>query len=126
MLAGSESAGIDLSELGCAHRLAGGEIRNAAMKEIFLADVRGQLLAAPLLGQIRPSGTVRDRPPFETGAEDRGLNLRAADNRLQELLKDHLRALFLKEIHVLEAPQPRKISRASGRLCRWPCSASPV
>jgi hypothetical protein len=30
MLAGSESAGIDLSELGCAHRLAGGEIRNAA------------------------------------------------------------------------------------------------
>ena len=83
MLAGSESAGIDLSELGCAHRLAGGEIRNAAMKAIFHADMRGQPLAAPLLGEsvrleLSEIGRLSHRHT-ETGAEDRGLILRAAD-----------------------------------------------
>lgn len=108
------SEDIDLRALGDAHQLSGGEIRNAAMKAIFLADRRGARLDRDLAEEaVRQElfelGRLSRSTPADT-APDHGILLRAIGNTLRTHMETHLRELFLKEIHVLEgAPTERNL-----------------
>ncbi len=102
---------VDLATPARLHRLAGGEIRNAALKAIFLAERDGQpvsqdhldrAVALELLelGRIsrREAHHGRDGGP----APDRGQLLRRAIDALQDVLEAYLRPRFLKEIHIVQ------------------------
>ncbi|MEQ1955816.1 AAA family ATPase [Mesorhizobium yinganensis] len=109
-------AGVDLAALGAAHQLSGGEIRNAALKAVFLADQRGvpigqALLEAAVRLELYEMGRL-SRDPSDAGvAEDRGAVLRGAARALKEALDGHLRSVFLKEIHIQEgAPTEKALS----------------
>lgn len=110
-----QSANIDLCALGHAHRLSGGEIRNAAMKAVFLADRRGAPLDRALAEEavrleLFELGRL-SRSAAPGAAPDHGALLRAVGNVLRARMEAHLRDLFLKEIHVLEgAPTERNLS----------------
>lgn len=108
LLAGRGARDVEYGALGRDYRLSGGEIRNAAMKAIFLADRRDapldQALAeeAVRLELFELGRLSRTRDPKDE--VDRGFLLRAVGNCFQDLMDAHLRGLFLKEIHVLEGP----------------------
>ncbi|MGS2617461.1 ATP-binding protein [Micromonospora sp. LZ34] len=100
---------VDLGRLAKAHRLAGGDIRNAALKAVFLAHRRGtplrqddleRAIALELLEMGRlsrqPDGAQPGRRP-----PDRGELLRAGLDDLHDQLVLCLRQRFLKEIHVV-------------------------
>ncbi|MFV0524138.1 MAG: AAA family ATPase [Acidimicrobiales bacterium] len=102
---------LDLAAVGRDHRLAGGDIRNAALKAVFLAEERGDRVgredldrAVALemleLGRLsrRPAGAEVDDGHVEA---DRGTLLRSCLEALRDRIDDHLRSRFLKEIHVV-------------------------
>jgi len=118
MMLGAECAAtLDLPSIGRQHKLSGGEIRNAAMKAVMLADERGQQVDAELLEEsirleLFELGRLSSLTSSASADEpSRGALLREAGNGLQSALEAHLRNLFLKEIHVLEgAPTERHLS----------------
>jgi AAA+ superfamily predicted ATPase len=95
---------VDLGRLAQDHRLAGGDIRNAALKALFLAHRRGgpvaqddleRAVALELLEMGRLSR--RGQPPDP----DRGELLRACLDDLHDQLDACLRSRFLKEVHLV-------------------------
>jgi hypothetical protein len=100
---------VDLGRLAKAHRLTGGDIRNAALKALFLAHRRHaaighddleQAIALELLEMGRLSRQT-DLPPDATVEPDRGELLRASLDDLHDQLSVWLRQRFLKEIHIV-------------------------
>lgn len=101
---------LDLARLAHAHRLSGGEIRNAALKAIFMAEqqdtavdeaVLGQAVAVELLELGRLSRRTAD------GADLGTLALKVVQ-ALAERVEAHLSTTFLKEIHVVHGPPTRE------------------
>lgn len=113
----ARSADLDLAEVAREHRLAGGDIRNAALRAVFLAEQRGdvvgrkdveQAVALEMLEMGRLSRRPRDD---ESAAPDRGELLRAFVTDLTDQLEDYLRARFLKEIHLVHgSPTDERLS----------------
>lgn len=109
---------LDLSSLGEEYRLSGGEIRNAAMKAVFLADNRAIPLDHTLVEEavrleLYELGRLSRLVPSDDAAVDRGTQLRAVGTALRMRMEKHLRTLYLKEIHVLEGAPTEK--RLAGR-----------
>jgi hypothetical protein len=109
---------IDLDAIARAHRLSGGEIRNAALKAIFLAEQDGaplerahldRAIALELLELGRLSGRAAAGAP-----PDRGSLLRAFGEAVERILREHLRGRFMKEIHVVHGA-PTKEALAGKR-----------
>jgi MoxR-like ATPase len=103
----------DLAAVGAAHALSGGEIRNAALKAVFLADQRGVALDQALLDEavrleLFEMGRLARDPANAGVPDDRGAVLQAVARALRDMLEAHLRAVFLKEIHILEGPPTEK------------------
>ncbi len=115
---------VDLTELARTHRFSGGDIRNAALRAIFLAHRRGgpvtqadleraielELLEMGRLSRREPDRTADrpadrggQRPAGETGQRpaDRGELMRGMLDALEELLDRALRVRFRNEIHVV-------------------------
>ncbi|MFE9692365.1 AAA family ATPase [Micromonospora sp. NPDC005806] len=116
LLLPAERAGdVDLDELAREHRLAGGDIRNAALRAVFLAAARGEqvghkdldrAVALELLELGRLSRRRRDGEPA-----DRGEVLRAFVDDLDAYLEEELRGRFLKEIHLVHgSPTDERLS----------------
>ncbi|HEX2064905.1 MAG TPA: ATP-binding protein [Acidimicrobiales bacterium] len=116
MLAGGmqRADDVDLASLAHAHRLAGGDIRNAALKAIFLAHRTGRPLAQDDLEravalELLEMGRLSRREDSELrmaeGADgvgpDRGELLRACLDDVHDQLDAYLRGRFLKEIHLV-------------------------
>jgi SpoVK/Ycf46/Vps4 family AAA+-type ATPase len=95
------------------HRLSGGEIRNATVKAVFLAEQDGAALCADHLHegvrlQALESGRVSRTV---AAAPDGGAVLRGLVEQLDEVLRDHLAACFRKEVHVVHgAPTEERLS----------------
>ncbi|MCB9947540.1 MAG: AAA family ATPase [Rhodospirillaceae bacterium] len=113
---GVERAGdIDIDTLAARHRLAGGEIRNAALKAIFLAEQDGRPVGQAHLErgvalELLELGRISRRPPDGGDAggtgtlpePDRGQLLRRCADVIQDVLEAYLRPRFLKEIHIVQ------------------------
>ncbi len=116
------SGKLDLKAIAHTHRLAGGDIRNAALRAIFLAKEERQELSNALveraialelleLGRLSRRKTESDA--VAAGA-DRGQLLRAYVEALQSSLEEYLRVQFMKEIFVLHG-SPTKENLAGKR-----------
>ena len=100
---------VDLARIAGAHRLAGGDIRNAALKAIFLAHRRGEPVSQADLErgvalELLEMGRLSRRVEFASGPDgdaDRGELLRACLDDVHDQLERYLRARFLKEIHLV-------------------------
>jgi hypothetical protein len=102
---------VDLRRLAHTHRLSGGDIRNAALKAVFLAHRRGgpvtqddldHAVALELLEMGRLSRRAQRMGPHgQALAADRGELLRACLDDLHDQLDAALRPRFLKEIHLV-------------------------
>lgn len=98
---------LDLAETAREHRLAGGDIRNAALRAVFLAEQRGEAVGRKDVDQavaleMLELGRLSRRPSDGAAtAPDRGQLLRAFVDDLTDQLETHLRAAFLKEIHLV-------------------------
>jgi len=114
------SPAVDLEAIAEAHRLVGGEIRNAALKAIFLAARKGvpldqkQLKAAIAL-ELLELGRISRKPVSEGADElvdaDRGQLLRACVEALEDIIESYLRPRFMKEIHVVHgSPTEEKLT----------------
>ena len=112
--------GLDLDAIARAHRLAGGDISNAALKAIFLAEQLRVDLGQPELEravalELYELGRLSRREVRRKGAEpDRGELLRGFVEALETLLEDHLRGRFAKEIHIVHGA-PTKEALAGKR-----------
>ncbi|APR75673.1 Cell division protein FtsH [Minicystis rosea] len=96
---------LDLSAVARAHRLSGGEIRNVALKAIFLAEQEGAPLAQAhveraVATELLEMGRLARRPT-ERAMLDRGALLRELIEALERIVDEHLRARFAKEIFVI-------------------------
>ncbi|WP_375758535.1 AAA family ATPase [Corallococcus exercitus] len=103
---------LDLAGLAQRHRLAGGDIRNAALKAIFLAEQAGAPLAQEHLEravalELYELGRLSRRPEADAPA-DAGTRLRRVAEVFQEALDSQLRQHFLKEIHILHGSPTRE------------------
>jgi hypothetical protein len=106
-----QEAGLDLKRLAERHTLSGGDISNAALRAIFLADREerplsqdhlDQAIATELLEQGRLSRRPAPGAPDGTpGEPDRGQLVRALTDRLEAELTGQLRRRFLKEVHLV-------------------------
>jgi len=111
MLAGRDGE-IDHDRLA-GHRLAGGDIRNAALKAIFLAEREAIPLAQrhverAIALELYELGRLSR---VEGGADDRGGPLRDLIEALEAELEASLRQRFLKEIHFVHgAPTKEAIA----------------
>lgn len=112
--------GLDLAAVGMRSDLSGGDIANAALRAIFLADRDGgpvtqdrleRAVALELMEQgrlsRRPDDVAAGLPP------DRGLLLRAFVDVVEARVREALRAHFLKEVHVVHGSPSE--DRLSGR-----------
>lgn len=97
---------LDLATIAKAHRFTGGDIRNAALRAIFLAHRRGgpvkqadieRAVDLELLEMGRLSR--RDRP--SNRGSDRGELMRRTLDTLEDVLDGALRSRFRNEIHVV-------------------------
>jgi hypothetical protein len=105
------TADVDLESLARSYRLAGGEIRNAALKAIFLAESEGQAVRQAHLEhavalELLELGRISRRPAAAgdggtTPLADRGQLLRGCGEALQDAVEAYLRPRILKEIHVI-------------------------
>jgi len=111
---------LDLTAIARAHRLAGGDIANAALKAIFLAEREGSALQQSHLEravalELYELGRLSRRDLPEQGQEaDRGDLLRGFVEALESVLSDHLRRRFAKEIHIVHGA-PTKEALAGKR-----------
>lgn len=101
--------GLDLRAVADAHKLSGGEIRNAALKAVFLADERKTPLSATVLNEairmeLHELGRLAREDPAEGLPKDAGVALRSAVEALDDALETHLRAVFVKDIHIIVGP----------------------
>ncbi|SDZ15081.1 ATPase family associated with various cellular activities (AAA) [Micromonospora pattaloongensis] len=100
---------VDLGRLAKAHRLAGGDIRNAALKAVFLAHRRGAPvgqddLERAIALELLEMGRLSRQPDGALSGPrlpDRGELLRTGLDDLHDQLAVCLRQRFLKEIHVV-------------------------
>ncbi len=97
------AADVDLPALAEEHRFSGGEIRNAALKAIFLAEqaeapVDQATIQRAIALELLELGRLARTTP---AAVDRGVLVRAFEEALRAAIEAHLRACFLKEVHVL-------------------------
>jgi hypothetical protein len=100
------TADVDLDRVAKAQRLSGGDIRNAALKAVFLADRRGGPVTAADLDravalELLELGRLSRRESTADPAADRGRLLRGCLDDLHEQLSACLRRQFLKEIHLV-------------------------
>jgi SpoVK/Ycf46/Vps4 family AAA+-type ATPase len=114
MLTGSAGQ-IDLDRIA-RQRLAGGDIRNAALKAIFLAQAEGAALAQHHLDravalELYELGRLSRRTPQE---DDVGGVLRSLTLAIETILEQGLRQRFLKEIHLIHGA-PTKETLAGRR-----------
>jgi hypothetical protein len=103
--------GLDLKRLAERHVLSGGDITNAALRAIFLADreggpVRQDHLDRAVATELLEQGRLSRRSPLDTPdgtrvRPDRGQLVRALTDRLEAELTRQLRGRFLKEIHLI-------------------------
>ena len=111
---------VDLEAIAEVHRLVGGEIRNAALKAIFLAERDDSLLNKEHLTraialELLELGRISRQPPSK-GADDlveadRGQLLRACVEALEDAIESYLRPRFMKEIHVVHgSPTEEKLT----------------
>jgi AAA+ superfamily predicted ATPase len=106
---------LDLEALAQRHRLAGGDIRNAALKAIFLAEQEGALLGqAHLERAVALELYELGRLSRRDQNEDAGVWLRRISESLQEVLEGELRRRFFKEVHVVHG-SPTKEALAGRR-----------
>jgi hypothetical protein len=115
MLAGCAGAELDLEAIG-RQRLAGGDIRNAALKAIFLAQREGGALTQAHLEravalELYELGRLSRRALAD---DDVGFQLRSLTEALEGLLEPELRQRFLKEIHLIHGA-PTKETLAGRR-----------
>ncbi|MFO1026450.1 MAG: ATP-binding protein [Acetobacteraceae bacterium] len=117
---------LDLAKIARQHRLSGGEIRNVALRAIFLAEAERAKLAAhhveeAIAVELLELGRLSRRPPGSAGpgvhdpdgeaGSDRGHRLRAVGDLLESALEPTLRALFRKEIHLVQgSPTDRNLA----------------
>ena len=122
---------LDLAQLAAAHRLSGGEIRNAALRSIFLAEseavplaarhveeaIAVELLELGRLSRRRDDFFSRDLAIDGTLDRDcahnvdRGQLLRATGELLESVLEPALRRQFRKEIHLVQgSPTERTLA----------------
>ena len=109
-----------------AHRFTGGDIRNAALRAIFLAHRRGgpvrqaDLERAVELELLEMGRLSRRDLAEESRPADRGELMRRTLDALEDLLDGALRARFRNEIHVVHgAPNAgQRRSPSPGRLGR--------
>jgi MoxR-like ATPase len=112
--------GLDLEALGRAHRLAGGDIANAALRAIFLAERGGEpvenhhLERAVALELMELGRLSRRVPPRDDDPRDAGMLLKLFVEALSSLLEEHLRRRFIKEIHLVHGA-PTKEALAGRR-----------
>lgn len=104
LLPSSRAPDLDLDALAREHRLAGGDIRNAALRAVFLAEARGEPVGPKDVDravalELLELGRLSRRPG--SGSADRGAVLRAFVDDLDAYLEDELRDLFLKDIHLV-------------------------
>ena len=103
--------GLDLKRLAERHVLSGGDITNAALRAIFLADresvpLNQDHLDRAVATELLEQGRLSRRPALGTpdgtlGEPDRGELVRALTDRLAAELTAQLRLRFLKEIHLV-------------------------
>ncbi|MFE9656974.1 ATP-binding protein [Micromonospora sp. NPDC006431] len=103
--------GLDLKRLAERHVLSGGDISNAALRAIFLADreavpLNQDHLDRAVATELLEQGRLSRRPALGTpdgtlGEPDRGQLVRALTDRLEAELTGQLRRRFLKEIHLV-------------------------
>ena len=98
------SEDLDLQGLAERHRLSGGDIRNAALKAIFLAAQEQAPLGAGHLEravglELLELGRLSRRR--EAPGQDRGTLLQGLSQGLERELEEQLRRVFLKEVQVL-------------------------
>lgn len=113
--------GLDLAAVGRRSDLSGGDIANAALRAIFLADrdrgpVTQDRLEHAVALELMEQGRLSRRPPDEAdaiGAVDRGLLLRAFVDTVEARVRAALRGRFLKEVHVVHGSPSEE--RLSGR-----------
>jgi hypothetical protein len=106
---------IDVGALAHLHRLAGGDIRNAALKAIFLAEQDGAPLAQAHLDravalELFELGRLSRRTP----EDDAGARIRRLSEVLQEAIEGDLRRRFFKEVLVVHG-SPTKEALAGRR-----------
>ncbi len=107
-----DAADIDLDRVS-RYRLAGGDIRNAALKAIFLAEREETALAQrhverAVALELHELGRLSR---FEEGAVDAGRLMRELLEGLESRLEDALRERFLKEVHFIHgAPTKEAIA----------------
>ncbi len=107
---------LDLERLARQHKLAGGNIRNAALKAIFLAEQREAPLTQAHLDEavaieLLELGRLSRRAH---GPPDRGALLRGYAEQLGDGIEDVVRDRFLKEIYILHG-SPTKEALAGKR-----------
>ena len=108
---------VDLAGVAKTHRFTGGDIRNAALRAIFLAHRRGgpvhqtDLERAVELELLEMGRLSRRDPAEESRPADRGELMRRTLDALEDLLDGALRARFRNEIHVVHgAPTPDNVA----------------
>jgi MoxR-like ATPase len=106
---------LDVDVLAQRHRLAGGDIRNAALKAIFMAEQEGVALAQGHLDravalELYELGRLSRRDD----SSDAGVLLRRLSEALEEALERELRRRFFKEVHVVHG-SPTKEALAGRR-----------
>ena len=108
---------VDFAGLAKAHRFTGGDIRNAALRAIFLAHRRGEpvcqadLERAVELELLEMGRLSRHEGRAENVPADRGELMRRTLDTLEDMLGGALRARFRNEIHVVHgAPTPDNVA----------------
>lgn len=107
---------VDLAGLAKAHRFTGGDIRNAALRAIFLAHRRGGPLQQADLEravelELLEMGRLSRREVPDGRPADRGALLRSTLDALEDVLDGALRARFRNEIHVVHgAPTQENVA----------------
>jgi hypothetical protein len=109
---------LDLAAVGMRSDLSGGDIANAALRAIFLADRDGgpvtqDRLERAVALELMEQGRLSRRDALVDGSADRGLLLRAFVDLVEARLRAALRARFLKEVHVVHGSPSEE--RLSGR-----------
>jgi AAA+ superfamily predicted ATPase len=119
------SDALNLDDIARQHRLSGGEIRNVALRAIFLAEAAQAPLAAhhveeAIAIELLELGRLSRRAVGPGAADlygeanvgpDRGHLLRAVGDLLESALEPPLRSLFRKEIHLVQgSPTDRNLA----------------